>query len=159
MKRGIIIVLALVCVIGASIIGIVFWQTHQIYDVAQKRAAIGKDYMNSISPAEEEKILRMVLKLWSQEASNDYQIILSKDGPQKNLPDDWIARGLICIKASKDHAFFIWQGGPFAHTELIVKQETDHRVTLVGHFSNHEPEKLLKTIQPREWQRLKEPTH
>ncbi|MGB1128813.1 MAG: hypothetical protein ACPG4K_02085 [Haloferula sp.] len=61
------------------------------------------------------------------------------------VPEQWQARGVIFIRYTPDWVSIGWHGGPHAHTQLDVHRADDGSFTFTAHYTDHEPDRVLRT--------------
>lgn len=123
-----------------------FWGMDKSFEVAQKQAARGRAYMNSMQDADYQETLALAKELMLEPPAEHGWKTLSR-WDSRDVPQQWKARGIVFIRYRPDWVSFGWQGGPFAHTSLEFRKIDPEGFKATAHYTDNEPEKELRVLK------------
>lgn len=145
MKRLLILLGGLILAGGAVGVGCFVLVMKDSFDFAQNQALLGRAYMDGMrdEDCKEVAAFSLGLMLESQREGRSGQMSEHDDKP---VPVQWQKRGVIFIRYRADWVSFGWHGGPHAHTQLEVRRDDDGALVLTAHYTDHEPDRVLREI-------------
>ncbi len=145
MKRVLITLVLLLLIFATVVVGWFSGVMNRSFVFAQKQAQACRSYMDGMNRRDFEEITQLSLMLMSEPAPEGVWHSMS-DFDKEPVPTVWRERGVLFIRYRPDWVSLGWHGGPHAHSHLEVKREDDGTLVFTAHYTDNEPERILKRI-------------